>query len=114
MTTLNGSSFRDVFATTLANGWVATPADAAEYISNKARVLASCGVPQGEIVNLCLDMEDMARGHFEAQYPRYERYGDEVSVQQYEGDVRRFYCYVAAWAISPACREGKSLLVAGY
>lgn len=113
MTTLNGSNFRDVFATTLANGWLATPADAAAYIDNKARVLASCGVPQSEIINLCLDMEDMARGHFEAQYPRYERCGDDVSVQRYEGDVKRFYCTAVAWQYSPACREGKSLLIAG-
>ena len=109
--TFNAESFRNVFATALANGWVADMGAADERINHTAGILAGCGCDNGEIVNLCLDLADMARGHFEAQYPRYERHGNEVAEIAHESAPRRFYCYSHAWVNSPALRSGKSLLV---
>lgn len=109
--TFNAESFRNVFAVKLREGWIADQAEAAKDIGHTARVLSGCGCAEVEILNLCLDLETMARGHFEAQYPRYERHGNEIAEIAHEGAPRRFYCYASAWPISPALKSGKSLLV---
>lgn len=109
--TFNADNFRNVFATKLREGWIASLADADAHIAHTAGILSDCGCDAGEILNLSLDLQDMAKGHFEAQYPRYERHGNEIAELRYEGDVRRFYCYANAWQISPAHLAGKSVFV---
>lgn len=45
----------------------------------------------------------------ETEPPRYKLIGREVG--EYVGGMYRFYCYLAAWPISPAARSGANYAV---